>query len=51
MPGRRHVKGASKKGQRMYEHIMQGGARKRYGKRAKQVAARIVNKRKSKKSR
>ena len=45
MPGTKHLKGVSKKEQRMYEHIL-GSFRKsgRYGRRAKEVAARTVMK-------
>jgi hypothetical protein len=50
MPGRKHLRGVSKKEQRQYEHIMES-ARKtgRYGKRAKEVAARTVLKQHKKK--
>jgi hypothetical protein len=43
MPGRKHLRGVSDKEQRQYEHILES-ARKdgRYGKRAKEVAARTV---------
>jgi len=43
MPVREHLRGASEKEQRQYEHILQS-ARKtgRYGRRAKEVAARTV---------
>jgi hypothetical protein len=41
MPGKKHVRGVGKKEQRMYEHIVKSG-KKRYGKRAKEVAARTV---------
>ena len=37
----KHVQGVGDKEQRMYEHIMKS-ARKRYGKRAEEVAARTV---------
>jgi hypothetical protein len=50
MPGRKHLPKAGKKQQRMYEHIKESG-KKRYGKRAKEVAARTVMKKKSKKGR
>jgi hypothetical protein len=43
MPGKRHVRGVSKKEQRMYEHIKKSAKKYgRYGKRAKEVAARTV---------
>lgn len=43
MPGKQHLKGVGPKEQKMYEHIL-GAAKKsgRYGKRAKEVAARTV---------
>jgi hypothetical protein len=41
MPGRKHVRGVGSKEQRMYEHIKKKSKR-RYGKRAKEVAARTV---------
>ena len=45
MPGKRHVRGAGAKEQRMYEHIKNKSQRSgRYGKRAKEVAARTVMK-------
>jgi hypothetical protein len=43
MPGRKHVRGVGKKEQRMYEHIKES-SKGRYGKRAKEVAARTVMK-------
>jgi hypothetical protein len=43
MPGKKHLQGVGEKEQRQYEHIMEG-ARGRYGKRAKEVAARTVMK-------
>jgi hypothetical protein len=45
MPGKKHLRGVSGKEQRQYEHIL-SSARKsgRYGKRAKEVAARTVMK-------
>lgn len=50
MPERKHVRGASAKQQRQYEHIKEEAEKSgRYGKRAKEVAARTVNKTKSKK--
>lgn len=43
MPGRRHVRGVGSKEQRMYEHIKETSQRSgRYGRRAKEVAARTV---------
>jgi hypothetical protein len=54
MAVKRHLRGASSKEQRQYEHIKKSAQRSgRYGKRAKQVAARTVMKqhRKKKKSR
>jgi hypothetical protein len=48
MPRKQHVAGASPKQQRQYEHILEEAKKKgRYGKRAKEVAARTVNKMKS----
>ena len=45
MPGRKHVRGATSKEQRQYEHIKESAQKSgRYGKRAKEVAARTVNK-------
>ena len=43
MPGEKHLRGVSRKEQRMYEHILDS-AKSRYGKRAKEVAARTVMK-------
>ena len=43
MPGRKHLRGVGAKEQRMYEHI-KNSSRGRYGKRAKEVAARTVMK-------
>jgi hypothetical protein len=43
MPGKKHLKGVGPKEQRMYEKIKKS-AQKRYGKRAKEVAARTVMK-------
>ena len=54
MAVKRHLRGASSKEQRQYQHIKKSAQRSgRYGKRAKQVAARTVMKqhRKKKKSR
>ena len=43
MAARRHVRGVGLKEQRMYEHIMESAQQSgRYGKRAKEVAARTV---------
>ena len=52
MAVKRHLRGASPKQKRQYEHIKKSAQRSgRYGKRAKEVAARTVMKqRKSKKS-
>ncbi len=45
MPGRRLLRGASAKEQRQYEHIVESAKDEgRYGKRAKEVAARTVMK-------
>ena len=45
MPGRKHLRGASAKEQRQYEHILESAKEEgRYGKRAKEVAARTVMK-------
>ena len=45
MPGRKHLKGATPKEQRQYEHIKESAQKEgRYGKRAKEVAARTVMK-------
>lgn len=50
MPGRKHIKGVSDKEQRMYEHIKESAEKSgRYGKRAKEVAARTVMKHHSQK--
>lgn len=46
MTAKRHLKGVSAKEQRMYEHIKESAEKAgRYGKRAKEVAARTVLKR------
>jgi hypothetical protein len=46
MPGKKHVRGASSKERRQYEHIKKSAQKSgRYGKRAKEVAARTVMKR------
>ncbi|MBI3849329.1 MAG: hypothetical protein HY298_03405 [Verrucomicrobia bacterium] len=43
MPVKQHVRGVSTKEQRMFEHILESSRRSgRYGKRAKEVAARTV---------
>jgi hypothetical protein len=45
MPQKKHVKGVGKKEQRQYEHIKESAQKSgRYGKRAKEVAARTVMK-------
>jgi len=45
MPGRKHLRGVGPKEERMYEHIkMQAESSGRYGRRAKEVAARTVMK-------
>lgn len=45
MPRGKRVRGAGRKEQRMYEHIKRSAQRSgRYGKRAKEVAARTVMK-------
>ena len=45
MPGRKSLKGVGNKEERMYEHIKDSAQRSgRYGKRAKEVAARTVMK-------
>jgi hypothetical protein len=45
MPGRRHLRGVSPKEQREYEHIKESAQKSgRYGRRAKEVAARTVMK-------
>jgi len=52
MPGKKHLRGASKREQRQYEHIKKSAQKSgRYGKRAKEVAARTVVKRHKKKRR
>jgi hypothetical protein len=49
-PGRKHLRGVGSKEQRQYEHIMESALRSgRYGKRAKEVAARTVMKQHKKK--
>ncbi len=43
MPGRQHLQGVSSKEQRQYEHIKESARESgRYGRRAKEVAARTV---------
>ena len=50
MPGKKHLPGATKKEQRQYEHIKKSAQSSgRYGKRAKEVAARTVMKQHEKK--
>ena len=45
MPGTKHLRGVSDKEQRQYEHIKESAEKSgRYGKRAKEVAARTVMK-------
>ena len=45
MPGEKHLRGVSAREQREYEHILQSARKSgRYGKRAKEVAARTVMK-------
>jgi hypothetical protein len=45
MPARKHLRGATAKENREYEHILQSARKSgRYGNRAKQVAARTVMK-------
>lgn len=45
MPGKKHPRGVSEKEQRQYEHIKESAEESgRYGKRAKEVAARTVMK-------
>jgi len=45
MPGNKHVAGVGGKEQRQYEHIKESAEKSgRYGKRAKEVAARTVMK-------
>lgn len=45
MPGEKHLRGVSAKEQREYEDILQSARKSgRYGKRAKEVAARTVMK-------
>jgi len=52
MPKGKHLAGATKKEQRQYEHIKESAQKSgRYGKRAKEVAARTVMKQHKKKGR
>jgi hypothetical protein len=52
MPRKKSLRGASTKEQRQYEHIKKSAQRSgRYGKRAKEVAARTVMKQRGKKKR
>ena len=51
MPGKEHVRGASAKENRKYEHIKESAESGCYGKRASEVAARTVNKEKSERKR
>lgn len=45
MPQGKHLRGVGKKEQRQYEHILEDAKKEgRYGKRAKEVAARTVMK-------
>lgn len=45
MPGKEHLRGVGSKEQREYEHIKESAEKSgRYGKRAKEVAARTVMK-------
>ena len=45
MPAKKHLPGVGEKEQRQYEHILESAKKEgRYGKRAKEVAARIVMK-------
>ncbi len=51
MPRKKHLRGISSKEQRQYDHIKKSAQRSgRYGKRAKEVAARTVLKQHKKKS-
>jgi len=50
MPKGQHLRGVGKKEQRMYEHVLESAEKTgRYGKRAKEVAARTVLKHHKKK--
>ncbi|MCC6272949.1 MAG: hypothetical protein IT572_05740 [Deltaproteobacteria bacterium] len=45
MPEKKHLRGVSEKEQRQYKHILESSRKEgRYGKRAKEVAARTVMK-------
>lgn len=45
MPGKKHLRGVGPKEERMYEHIEESAKKSgRYGRRAKEVAARTVMK-------
>jgi hypothetical protein len=45
MPGKKHLRGVGEKEQRQYEHILVSSKKEgRYGRRAKEVAARTVMK-------
>jgi hypothetical protein len=45
MPQKKHVRGVGSKEQRMYEHVKESAEKSgKYGKRAKEVAARTVMK-------
>lgn len=51
MPERKHVRGVGTKEQRQYEHILESAQKEgRYGRRAKEVAARTVLKQHREKS-
>jgi hypothetical protein len=51
MPRTEHLRGATEKEQRQYEHILESARRSgRYGRRAKEVAARTVLKHHSEKT-
>jgi hypothetical protein len=50
MPGKKRLRAASSKEQRQYEHIKKAAKKSgRYGKRAKEVAARTVMKKRAQK--
>jgi hypothetical protein len=52
MPQKKHVRGVGAKEQRQYEHIVESAKQEgRYGKRAKEVAARTVLKQRKTKKR
>ena len=45
MPGKKHLRGVGTREQRQYEHVLEAARKEgRYGKRAKEVAARTVMK-------